>query len=160
MSHILRLTPLVRWLDQNTARFASWTAVVGVVAPVMSWVASYIMPIYQYGWGAAVFAGVGLTCIIMLVISGCLVAWRYFNPLPKQLAASNGGHVADASHKVLKEKFVFGGSPPSPGKTLVFPSFQATFGNQGENIMIFVDEIYFYPCLGGQLTGRQRTIFY
>lgn len=56
----------------------------------MSWVASYVVPIAQYGWGAVVFAGIGIACIITLVVSGAAVAWRYFAPLPKQSVASEG----------------------------------------------------------------------
>jgi hypothetical protein len=76
------------WLDDNVARIVRWATFFGLVAAFMSWVASHIMPIYQYGWGAAVFAGVGFACIVTLVISSALVAWRYFNPLPEQPVAS------------------------------------------------------------------------
>lgn len=49
---------------------------------------------------------------------------------------------------ILKEKFVYGGSAPSVGRSLVLPSFKATFGLPSENVRIFVDEIYFLPLPG------------
>jgi hypothetical protein len=61
-----------------------------LVSAAMSWVASYITPISQYGWGAVVFAGIGLACLITLAASGAFAAWRYFTPLPKQSIASEG----------------------------------------------------------------------
>lgn len=47
----------------------------------MSWLASTIEPIIRYGWGAAVFAGLAVICILLLAISAALFAWRYFRPL-------------------------------------------------------------------------------
>jgi hypothetical protein len=84
-----------RWLDNNIARIVRWAAFFGLVAAFISWAASYITPIYQYGWGAVVFAGVGAACVIALVGSGILVAWRYFNPLPEQSPTPlNATHIA------------------------------------------------------------------
>jgi hypothetical protein len=71
-------------IDENVRRIVSWVTFFGLVAGAMSWVADHITPISQYGWGAVVFAGIGVTCAVMLVASGTLVAWRYFNPLPGQ----------------------------------------------------------------------------
>jgi hypothetical protein len=85
---ISQLKSFGSWLDDNVARIVRWATFFGLVAAFMSWVASYITPIYQYGWGAAVFAGVGFACIVTLVISCALVAWRYFNPLPEQPVTS------------------------------------------------------------------------
>jgi hypothetical protein len=56
----------------------------GVLAVILSWVADHIGPIAELGWGAAIFVGVGATCLIMLVIGALLVAWRYFHPLPQE----------------------------------------------------------------------------
>jgi hypothetical protein len=72
-------------LDQNVTRFGYWWAVFGpggVLSVLSTWVAKNVEPIAVLGWGAVVFAGIGAACIIMLVASVCLVAWRYFNPLP------------------------------------------------------------------------------
>lgn len=73
-----RLLLCVLWLGFDRYEFGG----------VIYLVASYITPIYQYGWGAVVFAGIGFACAITIVASGALVAWRYFNPLPKQPATS------------------------------------------------------------------------
>jgi hypothetical protein len=85
MSRISRFISFGRWLDEKVvARVARWAAFVGAVAVVMTWVASHTAPIYQHGWGVIVFAGVGIACVVVLVVSGALVAWRYFNPIPEK----------------------------------------------------------------------------
>ena len=93
---------LARWLDENVARIVRWVAFFGLAAVFMSWVASHIAPIFNYGWGAAVFAGLGAACLATLVFSGALVAWRYFNP--KQAAASaqqySGHHIFDLIQQI------------------------------------------------------------
>jgi hypothetical protein len=83
---ISQLKSFGHWLDDNVARIVRWAAFIGLVAALMSLVASYITPIYQYGWGAVVYSGVGAACIVTLAISGILVAWRYFNPILDQPA--------------------------------------------------------------------------
>jgi len=77
-------------IDDTVRRIGSWFTFFSIVSAAMSWVASYIAPIYKYGWGAVVFAGIGSACAITLVASGALVAWRYFNPLPEQSATNEG----------------------------------------------------------------------
>jgi hypothetical protein len=70
--------------DRSVNRLGYWWAVFGpggALAVVMSTAASYLAPVYQYGWGAVVFAGVGAACVIMLAASALLAAWRYFHPL-------------------------------------------------------------------------------
>ena len=76
-------------LDAVGAEPPTWVAFIGLVSAVMSWMASYIIPISKYGVGAVVFAGIGVACAITLVASGALVAWRYFNPL-RPVAPSEG----------------------------------------------------------------------
>jgi hypothetical protein len=123
--------------DENINRIVYWVAFFGLVAAVMSWVATYITPLYQYGWGAVVFAGVGAACAIMFVVSGTLVAWRYFHPLPKRPNAQG--------RKILKEKFIYAGT--SLG-CFVAPSFHATFGADNENLRLFIDEMHYVPAVG------------
>jgi hypothetical protein len=97
MRRILQLISFGRWLkkiDENIVRIVRWAAFFGLVSAAMSWVANYITPLHQYGWGAAVFAGVGAACVITLVASGTLVAWRYFNPLPERPVALSQGQEA------------------------------------------------------------------
>jgi hypothetical protein len=48
----------------------------------LTWAASNITPLAEYGWGSFVFAGLVAACTISLVMSTSLVAWRYFNPRP------------------------------------------------------------------------------
>lgn len=76
-------------IDENVRRIGSWATFFGLVSTAMSWVASYITPISQYGWGAVVFAGIGTACVITLVVCAMFVTWRYFNPLPGEPATSS-----------------------------------------------------------------------
>lgn len=71
--------------DEIASRVVYLAGFIVLVSGAMSWIASHITPIAQYGWGAVVFAGIGIACIITLVFSGAAVAWRYFDPLPKTL---------------------------------------------------------------------------
>lgn len=54
------------------------TAVTGA----LTWLASTVQPIVVLGWGAVVLVGIGGACAITLVVTTCLVGWRYFNPHP------------------------------------------------------------------------------
>jgi hypothetical protein len=63
-------------------RVGNWGTFFTTVSAVMSWIASYVTPLAAYGWGAYVFAGFGAACVISLVLSATLVAWRKFDPLP------------------------------------------------------------------------------
>lgn len=50
----------------------------------MSVIANWVTDLHStYGLGAVIFVGIGAACVIVLVISAALVAWRLFNPLPK-----------------------------------------------------------------------------
>jgi hypothetical protein len=71
-------------IDEIVRRFVYWIAYFGLVWAFMSWVAAHITWISKYGWGVVVFAGVGAACVVMLVVCGVLITWRYFNPLPEQ----------------------------------------------------------------------------
>lgn len=71
-------------IDRAVERFAYWWAFLGpsgLVWLVMSWVASHWPLIAQYGTGAVIFAGLGAACVLMLIASISLIAWRYFHPL-------------------------------------------------------------------------------
>jgi hypothetical protein len=81
MSFLRKRFPTV---DKAIDRFGYWWAVFGpggILSVLGSWAANSIKPISDLGWGAVAFVGVGVACIIMLVSSFCLIAWRYFNPL-------------------------------------------------------------------------------
>jgi hypothetical protein len=66
----------------------SWTVISSILGLIMTWAASAIDPIRALGWGAAVFAGVSMTCALLFLMSTSLIAWRYFNPLPPSALAS------------------------------------------------------------------------
>lgn len=71
-------------IDINVNRLGYWWTVFGpggVLAVAMSWLFSAVGPIAAYGWGAVVLLGIASACIVMLVASVSLVAWRYFNPI-------------------------------------------------------------------------------
>src|SRR5580700_3704023 len=54
------------------------------LAVAMSVIANWVTDLHStYGLGAVIFVGIGAACVIVLVISAALVAWRFFNPLPK-----------------------------------------------------------------------------
>ena len=71
-------------IDKNVDRAGYWPAFGLLVWTIMSAIISSISSISQYGWGAIVLAAFGVVCIFALVISACLVAWRYYYPLPSQ----------------------------------------------------------------------------
>jgi hypothetical protein len=58
-----------------------WAALWTAAAALMTWAASTIGPILALGWGAVVITGFGLACILVLVMSVGLIAWRYFKPI-------------------------------------------------------------------------------
>jgi len=105
------VAPIVWFGDEIVRRVVYWAAFIVLVSAPMSWVASYIAPIAQYGWGAVVFAGVGAACAITLVICGALVAWRYLHPLPKQPKEESKTYVGEINIAV--------GLPPSTEPVLL-----------------------------------------
>jgi hypothetical protein len=75
-------------IDREVSRFADWATALGILAvalvAAMTWAASSISDLAQHGWGAVVFAGLGMACLIVLSISAGAIAWRWFYPLPTQ----------------------------------------------------------------------------
>jgi hypothetical protein len=79
-------------IDENVDRIGYWSGFVVLVWTVMSAIVGSIPSVSQYGWGAVVLVGLGVACIFALVMSACLVAWRYFNPIapqPKPVGAAD-----------------------------------------------------------------------
>src|SRR3984893_11532905 len=68
-------------IDRAVERFVYWVGFFLLLWSAMSWIAAYIPNIAQFGWAAVVFAGLGIACIVSLVISAGLIAWRYFSPI-------------------------------------------------------------------------------
>jgi len=97
---------LFQKIDENINRTVYWIAFLGLVSAAMSWAATYITPLYQYGFGAVVFAGVGAACVIALVVSCILVAWRYFHPLPKQPTRPSEGQGEPTLDNVLSRRLI------------------------------------------------------
>ena len=83
-------------IDENVRRLVAWVTFFGIVSAAMSWAAAYIIPISKYGWGAVIFAGVGTACVISLVGSVVLVAWRYFKPIPDRVESNRRALIAQA----------------------------------------------------------------
>lgn len=106
---------LFRRTDAPAGRVADWTTVVQLVgyfggSAVLSWLASTVDPIMQYGWGAVILAGLAAALVVSLVISAGLVAWRLFRPLPQielpvsQAALTNAEEIRE-KHAELERKF-------------------------------------------------------
>lgn len=69
--------------------YSLWQLVASFFAggALLSWAASSIEPVMRYGWGAALFLGLLTMCVIILIASVGLVAWRFYKPLkPDQTA--------------------------------------------------------------------------
>lgn len=85
------------WLKQHFPFVDKWVDRSGYWQPPllllwggMSWAASSISTLAQFGWGAVVLAGLAVACLAALLISASLALYRYFRPLP--LSESLGDH--------------------------------------------------------------------
>jgi hypothetical protein len=70
---------------------SNWAGVIGALGTVwatMTWAASGFSAIAQQGWGAVVFAGVGLTCLIAFASRALLPVAVYFWPPPPRPPAT------------------------------------------------------------------------
>jgi hypothetical protein len=101
MLHWIKRFPAV---SQAVEVSVAWVTFFGLVAGAMTWVATSITGLYQYGWGAVVFAGTGVACVIILVISAAIAASRYFNPLPAASGAKSNNIPLDALRMSLNEQ--------------------------------------------------------
>jgi hypothetical protein len=73
------------------ALFGIITSAFTTLAVAMSVIANWVTNLHDtYGLGGVIFVGIGAACVIVLVISAALVAWRLFNPLPKTQPSSGG----------------------------------------------------------------------
>jgi hypothetical protein len=79
MRDLLKHWPTV---DNAVRRYGSWLTFLGSMAAVMTWLFDRLTVISQHGWAAVGLAAIAATCFVALVTSACLVAWRYFHPLP------------------------------------------------------------------------------
>jgi hypothetical protein len=71
--------------------FGAIATIFTTLAAAMSVVANWVTNLHgTYGLGAIIFVGIGAACIIVLVICAALVAWRFFNPLPKTQLTTEG----------------------------------------------------------------------
>jgi hypothetical protein len=74
-----KIFSFVKWFgDEIARRVLLWVGFIGFLASFMSWLLSHIEPISKYGWAAVVLAGLAAACVVILIASIGLVAWRYF----------------------------------------------------------------------------------
>jgi hypothetical protein len=92
-------------IDENVDRIGYWSGFVVLVWTVMSAIVGSIPSVSQYGWGAVVLVGLGVACIFALVMSVCLVAWRYFNPITPQPKPEASDAPTAASEAVPLHRF-------------------------------------------------------
>src|SRR5579872_5691880 len=67
--------------DRITANW-QWALSLLGTGGFFGWAAVNFDRIASHGWGAVIFAAVGMCCAIALTASFGLIAWRYFLPLP------------------------------------------------------------------------------
>lgn len=72
------------WVSAVEKVFQYGPAILGLIgmSGLGAWFASGWTALSGQGWGGFAFAGVGMACVVTLVASAGLVAWRYFKPLP------------------------------------------------------------------------------
>jgi hypothetical protein len=58
--------------------FTAWISFFGALWVLTSLIANSIGVVSAYGWGVVAFVGMATACLLLLVISTCLFAWRYF----------------------------------------------------------------------------------
>jgi hypothetical protein len=68
-------------IDRFVDRFGYWGAFFVAVWFAMSWIATSVSGLSQFGWGAVVLAGLAVACLAALSVSASLALYRYFNPL-------------------------------------------------------------------------------
>ena len=73
-------------VDKYVDRIGYWAGFFLLLWTIMSGIVSSISSVSQYGWGAVILAAFGVVCVFALVISACLVAWRYFHPIQRHLS--------------------------------------------------------------------------
>jgi hypothetical protein len=95
MRSLLKHLPTV---DNAVRRYVYWTTFLGLVGAAMTWLFDHLTAISQYGWAAIGLAAIAATCLIALVTSTWLVAWRYFRPLPPVSTAPATGMVDPAAY--------------------------------------------------------------
>jgi hypothetical protein len=70
--------------------YSLWQLVASFFAggALLSWAASSIEPVMRYGWGAAFFLGLISMCVIIVIASIGLIAWRFYKPLKSDQTVS------------------------------------------------------------------------
>lgn len=76
-------------IDAHVNRIGYWYAFFALVWLAMSGTVSLIEPILRLGIGVIILVGLGISCILVLVGSVSLVAWRYFRPTKQQIASES-----------------------------------------------------------------------
>lgn len=75
-------------IDEHVNRIGYWSAFFTLVWAAMTGIVSLISPIVGLGLGVTILVGLGISCLLMLVGSVSLAAWRYFKPIQQQVASA------------------------------------------------------------------------
>ncbi len=76
-------------IDRLVDQYGYWSPPLISLWGLLTWAASSMPSISQYGWGAFVFVGLGVTCATALAVSVSLALYRYFRPIMAPTAASS-----------------------------------------------------------------------
>jgi hypothetical protein len=90
-------------IDENVNRLGYWVSFFGLVSAAMSWAAGYVTPLAQYGWGTAVYVGVGAACLIFLALTASLALWRRFYPLTVSSADLTTAELSKAAANAIDD---------------------------------------------------------
>lgn len=74
----------IKAFEGRVERVLIWVGAWTTMSGLFAWLVKASKPFTDQGWnwGESIIFGIGLACIVGLVISGGLVAWRRFKPLP------------------------------------------------------------------------------
>ena len=75
----------IGWALDRIGAWATGIAVLvagfGTLVAAMTWLGRQLTLFGSMPWPETIFIGIGTSLLVVLILSGCLVAWRYFRPL-------------------------------------------------------------------------------
>lgn len=75
---------LVKTIERGLERIVIWASGISLVTGGFAAIVKLGRPIgVEVNWAGAVLIGFGLACVLSLVLSVALIAWRKFHPIPK-----------------------------------------------------------------------------
>lgn len=105
-------------------------------------------------WPASIFIGIGATCVLALVISICLVAYRYYKPLPAQKqrsAEAEGKKDVPQGTRWISDLRLVRSDPAKQVSLVVTPA------RGGTTLGVFVDLSHWSTAIGSaRWTGPER----